>query len=121
MILTDSLIDRLFVPALLLLAACFFASGWFLSSAYRDYKESIETKKIFDGLRFSGDLTHSEALGLAYEYDSNNPDWVCVNVNGMSYSRCMEVASHECGHEIFASLCEDNPEVCLKVEEEIKQ
>jgi len=33
-------------------------------------------------------------------------DWVCVNVEDMSYERALDVCQHEVGHEIFAESLE---------------
>jgi len=44
-------------------------------------------------------------------------DWVCVNVQGMSFDRAVEVCQHEVGHEIFAEICEKNMTKCFEVVE----
>jgi len=36
----------------------------------------------------------------------NGGDWVCVNVEDMSYERALDVCQHEVGHEIFAESLE---------------
>lgn len=47
---------------------------------------------------------------------NNGGDWVCVNVYDMSYERCVEVAKHECGHELFAEVCEKDDELCREAQ-----
>lgn len=44
-------------------------------------------------------------------------DWVCVNVQGITYQRAVEVCQHEVGHEIFAEICEKNITKCFEVVE----
>jgi len=41
-------------------------------------------------------------------------DWVCVNIDGMSYERAIEVCKHETGHEIFAEAVEKMNDTELK-------
>ena len=47
----------------------------------------------------------------------NKGDWVCVNVQDMSFKRAVEVCKHEVGHEIFAEICERDIDKCMKVVE----
>ena len=43
-------------------------------------------------------------------------DWVCVNVESMSYQRALEVCAHEVGHELWAEICEKDDELCRKAQ-----
>ncbi len=58
------------------------------------------------------DKTLSETKNLTNEYSG---DWVCVNTDGISYNRALQVFNHEVGHEIFAEQCEKNITKCLDV------
>ncbi len=57
------------------------------------------------------DANYTEVKDTTKFYDQKG-DWVCANVEGMSFKRCVEVASHECGHELFAEMCERNKTKC---------
>lgn len=48
-------------------------------------------------------------------------DWVCVNVEDMSYKRALEVCKHETFHEIWSECGESNNlTYCIKKHEEEK-
>lgn len=100
-----------------ILCTCMFAVGYGVSQIINDISKYNEIKdKSFDGLRFEGNISHVQALKKANGYD-NYSDWVCINVKGMTYERCVEVANHECAHEIWAEICEKNDELCKKGQE----
>lgn len=44
-------------------------------------------------------------------------EWIHLNVNSMNYSQCVSTASHECGHEYFARLCQTNDATCKQIED----
>ena len=50
----------------------------------------------------------------------NKGDWVCVNVQDMSYKRAVEVCIHETSHEIFAEQMENNPKQFYKLIEKLE-
>lgn len=71
----------------------------------------------------------NQYAGLWIPNSVNDSNWVCVNVNGMSIDRMVEVCNHEVGHEIyyrnknnlsifssedFAEICEKNLTKCLQ-------
>lgn len=69
--------------------------------------------RLYDGLTIF-DSTESAAEETAQIYDPFG-DWICVNVNGMTPKRMIEVCNHEAGHEIFAEMCEDDISKCLNL------
>lgn len=95
------------------LALCFLSLGVLGHMIYQD----ITNKKAFEGLRFEGNYTHPEALGVANKYGRG--DWVCVRTDGMSYKRALEVCAHEVGHEIFAEYCEGNIDKCINITKDL--
>lgn len=62
--------------------------------------------------------TTNEVVGL---YTNNKFDfsgqWIHVKVDGMTYSQCVSVVQHECGHAFFAQLCQTHDEVCQQIED----
>ncbi len=91
--------------------ACFFTLGWASSELY----DVLDYQRQVSGL-YMRNYDYSDAKDLAYDRDEYG-DWVCVNIRDMSYNRCKEVVSHECGHEIWAEACESNDELCRKAQE----
>ena len=73
------------------------------------------SEETLDGM-WLHNYNYSEALEEVNKRDSTG-DWVCVNVNGMSYERGVEVCKHEMGHELWAEICEKNDELCKKGQE----
>jgi len=65
--------------------------------------EPCETGKRYDGC-------------WAQVRDGNTVDhWVCVDIQGMSFRRGLELCQHEVGHEIFAEVCEKNITKCFDI------
>jgi len=89
-----------------------FALGFASSQLYISYN----TKNLYDGLRFVANNSQPIALETARQFDKYG-DWVCINSKGMNFERCVEVALHECSHEVFAEIIEKHPE---KIEEVMK-
>lgn len=91
-----------------------FLVGYILGIAYPLDKvvNNVGTnQKNLDGL-YLGNWLNEDVKDYAKSRDPRG-DWVCSNVRGMTYERCVEVAAHECGHELFAEKCEDNPKLCF--------
>lgn len=101
--------DKVIIISVIVSSICLLVIGWFSHQIYYDYSESKEIYKKVEGLRLAANITHRVALDIAQEYDGFG-DWVCINSLNMDYERCVEVASHECGHEIFAEILEKHPE-----------
>jgi len=95
---------------------CVFSLGWCSNTIYSLYVNDQEKEKFLDGVRFVYNSSDMEAIKYAQTLDEYG-DWVCSNVKGFTYDRCVEVAQHECAHEIFAEVCETNTELCHKTEE----
>lgn len=95
-----------------LLFTSIFAMGWFSGVLYREWKAD----RVMDGL-YIKNVNFEEAYKTSKEID-NYGDWVCINTNGMDFSRGIDVCSHECGHavysEIYAEKCEEDMESCIK-------
>ena len=92
------------------------AMGWVANEAYRSYNHIRE----YDGLSFSNATgSHADILKSAHGYDAYG-DWVCTNVNGMSYAECVMTSQHECAHEIFAEIIEEHPEKIQEVMEVVE-
>lgn len=89
-----------------------FGIGWFGNELYKE----IKADRIMDGL-YIQDQDFKSAYEISTDIDSNG-DWVCINTNGMDFSRGIEVCSHECGHavysEIYAEMCEKDSSKCIK-------
>lgn len=88
-----------------------FVLGVISMKVYSDWNN-----RTYDGLYFSGNYTHPQALEKAQTYDYSS-DWICVNVYKMDYKRAVQVCSHEVGHELWAEICEYDDELCLKGQE----
>lgn len=101
-------INRTF--AVIILLICFFVLGWFVNDGYRDFTN----KRTYNGLMFSYNISHPEALQQASKYDPYG-HWVCVNIKGMDYKQAVETCDHETGHEIFANECGKNITRCMEV------
>ena len=96
----------------ILLTICFLAIGFLGNEFYTNWNNEIQIK----GLWFNNWNNLTQVKEKAYSMDSSG-EWVCINVNSkMSYQDCIDTATHECSHELFARKCEDNPEVCFKIE-----
>ena len=98
---------------------CCIISGWLGNNLYINSQTNNEIQRTMDGLTILGELSYSEAKQVAQNRDVNG-DWICVNVNGMSYERAVEIIKHEVGHEIFAEMCEDNIDKCFKIAKEVE-
>ena len=86
-----------------------FGVGWAGNFIYRGYTN----QRTYDGLWLSG-YNKTDANNEAYNKDILG-EWVCVNINGMSYKRAIEVINHEVGHEMFAEECEKNISKCMEI------
>jgi len=77
--------------------------------------EGFTSKKQVEGLWIPYAESHQHALDTAIEYDGYG-DWVCINTEEMDYNRCVEVAQHECGHELWAEMCEKDNDLCKQAQ-----
>ena len=105
----------LFIFLGLVIIFCLLALGWWFNDIYQDYS----TERDWNGLRFTLNNNHIEAINHAQEYDKKG-NWVCVNIRGMKPKRAFEICQHEVGHEIFAEYCEKTKkgfEKCMGVVE----
>lgn len=86
---------------------------------YQKNSMNLETNskydKKLDGLHIKN-ATYEKAREITKKRDPKG-DWVCTNVRNMEYGRCVEVARHECAHEIWAEICEKDSELCDKGQE----
>jgi len=89
-----------------LLAVCFFILGLALANLFFSYQKSREIE---------GNYTDCIKGFDGRWYRNASGDWVCINIYGMNYSRCVEVCQHECGHELFAEMCEKNKSKCQDI------
>jgi hypothetical protein len=69
----------------------------------------------FQGWRIAS-TNKTDALRFASASEPRG-DWICVNIDQMSYDRAVEVCKHEAAHELFAESCETNSELCNKTQE----
>lgn len=76
--------------------------------------ECTSERNLLDGINLRGYDNWTEVYDKVIEEDAKG-DWVCVNVNGMSFERAVEVCNHEVGHEIFAEFCEKNMDKCVEM------
>lgn len=86
-----------------------FLLGWGINDVYK----IISLDRELDGLNIR-ERSYENALETSQDLDEMG-DWVCINVKGMDYRRAIETCQHEVGHEIFAEITEDNPEIIQKV------
>ena len=89
-----------------------FMLGWASTMAWIEFSN----QRVIDGLWVPGALDDSDAENIASEYDAAG-HWVCINTNGMSYKRMVEVCQHEAGHEIWARACERDDAMCEEAQE----
>ena len=94
------------IIALVLLVIGTLIIGFATSQIYNGIKEVPQCKQ-----------RQYEGCWASVKSGEDRGDWVCVNVEGMEYERCVEVAVHECSHEIFAEKCENNKELCFDLME----
>lgn len=103
----------------ILVGAILVGIGIFIGVSYSKNNPSICEEKLFDGC-------WTEIKGFIYNDKNKTIDevteeeWVCVNIQGMDYERCLEVVAHECGHSLFAKKCENNPELCFDLMKELE-
>ena len=62
--------------------------------------------RILDGLWLKG-FNRTHALEYAYSEDAKG-NWVCININGMTWDRIVETCKHETFHEMWAECGEKN-------------
>lgn len=80
-------------------------------------EEQIETHE-YGGLNIRN-ASEQQAIDRAYALNPN-ADWVVINVKNMTYEKIIDICVHEASHELFAKGCENNPEMCLELAEELK-
>jgi len=86
--------------------------GFVLGVGYSN--DFIKTPPLtYKGLSFRN-YNCSDVQLKAYEYEPK-ADWVCINVDGMSYEKMINTCVHEASHEIFAEYCADNIKECFDV------
>lgn len=107
------IIDKIVIVCVIFIGIGLFVLGWFSNEAYKDWNN----KKIVAGLWISNS-NYSNAVEKAYNLD-NSGQWVLINVDkDMDYNECVRVASHECGHELWSKLCqEDDNKLCKEGQE----
>ena len=107
--------DKIEVIIIILMAFCLISVGWVSNEIYSIF----DTKSKIHGL-WIGRANWDEAMDYASKIEGVG-NWVCVNVRkDMDFDECVRVASHECGHEIFAEKCEDDPKLCFRLMESLK-
>jgi hypothetical protein len=74
--------------------------------------------KKYDGLNIRENVSYSEALETAKEYDKGG-DWVCVNGVNIDVNRTFQVCNHECMHSVWdeqlAEECEKDFDKCKEM------
>jgi hypothetical protein len=106
--------EKFFISLIIFGAVLFMIMGWLGNDVYRHYSN----KRVLNGL-WIGYGNYTNAKDIADKRDTLGM-WVCVNVKGMDYETCVETSKHECGHEIFAKMCEDG-EKCFKIAKELEK
>lgn len=91
---------------LIAISLCMFVLGIAVTNIY----DGIINKRNFDGF-YLANRDKIQVNEYTNDKDSRG-DWVCVNVRGMSFDRCTEVVRHECGHEMWAEICEKDSALC---------
>lgn len=95
--------------------AGFIIGLWLVAGFIYFYDFGSSGEPTTQGLWVSN-VTKDRAKQIAYKYEPSG-DWVMVNVDGMTYERCIEVVRHECAHELWGEICEKNDEMCKKGQE----
>lgn len=95
----------------LALYICLFALGVVAGMAI---SEVIDTEDRGVGGFYIDGVSSEKVVNTARELDANG-EWICVNIDDMSYKRAVEICKHEVGHEIFAKTCEEDMDKCLEV------
>jgi len=95
---------------LIIVCLAIFALGWCSHGLYETYQQ----EKFLKGLWVPDAESRVDAIKIAQEFDYNG-DWVCINVNGMSFSEMVETCTHESGHEIFAQMVQEDPDIIEKL------
>ena len=91
---------------------CIFILGILSANLYNDYNY----QKKLDGLWLNG-YNYSSVKEKTSSLD-NSGQWVCININDeMNYEEIVNTCEHEAGHELFARLCDKEPEKCFKLME----
>jgi len=104
-----------------------FIAGYFTHLLIIDYSVTKLEKQYDAKIAWCENISDRKIDGLwLYNYNESMKDnitqtrdsrgeWVCVNIQGMTYNRAVEVCQHEVGHEMFAEICEKNMSKCLGV------
>lgn len=72
------------------------------------YHDSQLKKGVYaQGLYLTYQPNWSSAMTTAREYDASG-DWICMNLNGLTFEESKRVVEHELAHEIFARYCSKN-------------
>ena len=87
--------------------------GWLANDIYRNYTH----QRDYEGL-FIMNAERQQARDTAKDYDTLG-DWICINVNGMTYEDVIRTCQHEAGHEVFAEVIESRPDLIPEVMEVI--
>jgi hypothetical protein len=119
-----SLVDVSFI---IFLSICIFVLGIIVGEIY-DLDELLKsTGNEYDGYWLKGGneydgywlkgANETEAKDFVNSRDPFG-HWICVNINNMTYERMVEVCQHEVGHEIFATICQNDMERCFEISNE---
>jgi len=95
--------DKVEIALLILMMGCMLFLGWASNEIYEDWT----MEKKLSGLYLHYSPNWAAARETAKDLDSGG-DWVCINSLGMDYDDCVETARHECAHEAFAEICEED-------------
>jgi len=97
------MVDKIDVFCFCILMLCLLGLGWASNEIYEDWT----MEKKLNGLYIHYSPNWTTARETAQGLDSGG-DWVCSNVVDMDYDDCVNVAKHECAHEAFAEICEED-------------
>lgn len=93
------------------IAIMIFLLGWVSHIGYLD----INNERFLNGIWIPEAESQQEALRTAAEFDGDG-NWVCINTKGMNFKKLVSSCTHEAGHEIFARMAQENPNLIEKLE-----
>lgn len=100
---------------IIVLCIVYFGLGIIVHEGYLEYQKKQD---LYNAAKHN--ITEYKDILEGQWIRNRTSDWVCVDVKGISYNRCIDVCVHECSHELFAETCEDDPELCFKLLEILK-
>lgn len=104
-------------PIILIILISIFLLGFLIGFLWKGDYDYTDNK--YDGYWIKN-RNETETKEYLQSRDKNG-DWICVNINNMTYERMIAVVQHEVGHEMFARNCEKDMGSCFEIMEKIRE